>query len=109
MDTFGQVGSALTVAVFLAIVANRLVEGLVKPVFTSQGWDCFYLLYISWVVGSALVAVSQVNLFAPWIPDALIGRVLSAIVAGGGANLLNDLFGGQGKRRDANENRITYP
>ncbi len=32
-----------------------------------------------------------VNLFASFIPNALIGQILTAIVAGGGSNLLHDL------------------
>jgi len=31
------------------------------------------------------------NLFAPFIPNALIGQILTAVVAGGGANMLHDL------------------
>jgi len=32
-----------------------------------------------------------VNLFATFIPNQLIGQILTAIVAGGGSNLLHDL------------------
>jgi hypothetical protein len=40
------------------------------------------------------VFIAQINLFAVLVPglDLTAGRVLSAIVAGGGANLLHDLF-----------------
>jgi hypothetical protein len=38
-----------------------------------------------------LVWLSGVNLFVEYIPNVLIGQALTAIVAGGGANLLHDL------------------
>ena len=43
-------------------------------------------------VGGLLVWLSGVNLFAAIIPQALVGKVLTAIVAGGGASMLHDLF-----------------
>lgn len=85
-------GMALVIALFLATVANRLVEGLVTPLFVRQGWDKFFLLYVSWAVGAALVLASGVNLFVAYIPSPAVGLILTALVAGGGANLLHDLF-----------------
>jgi len=35
---------------------------------------------------------SQVNLFGSYLPDPLVGRILTAIVAGGGSNLLYRVF-----------------
>jgi hypothetical protein len=87
-----QVLSALTIALFLATVANRLTEALVVPVFDRMKWDHFWLLYISWVVAAIVVAFSGVNLFADYVPNPLIGQILTAIVAGGGANFIADLF-----------------
>lgn len=87
-----EVLQAVVVAIFMATVANRLVEGLIKPFYAQFKWDTFTLLYVSWVVAGLLVWLTGVNLFAPFIPDPLTGKILSAIVAGGGANLLADLF-----------------
>lgn len=84
--------AALTAALFLALVANRLTEALIVPIFDRQKWDKFWLLYISWVVGGLLVAFTGANLFMQYIPNALVGQILTAIVAGGGANFLADLF-----------------
>lgn len=84
--------AAITAATFLAIVANRLVDGLITPIFDKFELDKFWLLYISWAVGGVLVWLGGVNLFGEYIDSELIGQILTAIVAGGGANLIHDLF-----------------
>ena len=48
-------------------------------------------MYIAWVFAGVLVAFSQVNLFVEFIPSPIVGLVLTAVVAGGGSNLLHDL------------------
>jgi hypothetical protein len=89
----GDPGSTLVVALFLATVANRLVEALVVPLYERFKWDRFSILYISWVVAGLLVWISGVNLFATYLPNNLLaGQILTAIVAGGGANFIADLF-----------------
>jgi hypothetical protein len=92
MQTLGQAGGALTVALFLAVVANRLVEALITPIFDKRGWDKFWLMYVSWVIGGLIVWASGVNLLAEWMPSALVGQILTAVIAGGGANLIHDVF-----------------
>lgn len=82
----------LVTAAFLATVTNRLVEGLVKPFFDKYKWDKFILMYVAWTVGAGLVFLTGIDLFAGVFVHPLVGRVLTALVAGGGANLLNDLF-----------------
>ena len=84
---------ALVIAGFLAVVTNRLVDGFVKPIFDKYNLDHFWLMYIAWAVGGALVYLSGVNLFVEYLPTAMVGQVLTAVVAGGGANILNDVFG----------------
>lgn len=83
---------ALTVALFLAMVANRLTEALIVPIVEKLKIDRFWLLYVSWVVAGVMVAFSGVNLFIDYIPDPAMGKILTAIVAGGGANFIADLF-----------------
>lgn len=83
----------LAMAAFLATVTNRLVEGLIKPVFVKYSLDTFWLMYIAWLIGAALVFAADINLFPGVFTYPVIGQVLTALVAGGGANLLNDLFG----------------
>lgn len=81
----------LGVVIGFMILANRLVEMLVTPLFEKYHLDRFWLMYVAWVFSGVLVAFSQVNLFAAYIPNAIVGLVLTAVVAGGGANLLHDL------------------
>ena len=83
---------ALIIAAFMATVANRLVDGLFKPMFAKFNLDNFYLMYVAWLVGGVLVWITQVNVFVSYVPNPLYGQVLTALVAGGGANLLHDLF-----------------
>jgi hypothetical protein len=84
--------AALTAALFLALVANRLTEALIVPLYDRMKWDKFSLLYVAWVVSAVMVAFTGVNLFAAYIPTPIVGQILTAIVAGGGANFLADLF-----------------
>lgn len=84
---------ALTLAFFLALIANRLTAAIVEPV--KQHWpalDLWWLIYPSWVIGGLLAWLAGANLFAAYFADPLAGRLLSAVVIGGGSNLLHDLF-----------------
>lgn len=87
---------ALTVALFLALVTNRIIQALVEPV--KLKWpsvDLWWLIYVSWVFGGVLAWLANINLFTGVLPqlDPLTGRVLTAIVTGGGANLIADVVG----------------
>lgn len=99
-----SIANLLTVAAFLSLIANRLVEALATPIFTKYKWDKLALMYIAWLFGGMLTVFSGINLFAD-IPGITmhptVGLILSGLVAGGGANLLHELFGalGQGKAR----------
>ena len=82
--------AVLGVVIGFMILANRLVDMLITPLFEKYGLDKFWLKYVAWGVSGVLVAFSQVNLFVDYIPNVTVGLVLTAIVAGGGANLLHD-------------------
>ncbi len=81
----------LGIVIGMMVLANRLVAALVTPLFDKYGWDKFWLMYPAWVLAGVLVWLTGVNLFAAYIPNELIGKILTAIVAGGGSNLLHDL------------------
>ncbi len=83
---------AVTIALFLSMVANRLVEALVVPLFERLKIDRFWLLYVGWVVAGLLVAASDVNVFDSYIPSRAAGQLLTIVVCGGGSNLISDLF-----------------
>lgn len=96
----GDITGGLATAAFLAIVANKLIDGLVKPLWERAGLDRFYLLYVSWLVGGVLVWFSGVNLFKDTILSWQIGQILTAIVAGGGASFIHDIFDNAPDRPD---------
>lgn len=81
----------LGIVIGMMVLANRLVAMLVTPIFDKYGWDKFWLTYPAWILAGVFVWLTEVNLFASFIPNALIGQILTAIVAGGGSNLLHDL------------------
>lgn len=81
----------LGIVIGFMVLANRLVAALIRPIFDKYSLDPFWLMFVAWVVSGVLVWVSGVNLFTPYIPSELIGKILTAIVAGGGSNLLHDL------------------
>jgi hypothetical protein len=83
--------TVLGIVIGMMVLANRLVAALVTPLFDKYGWDKFFLMYPAWVLAGVFVWFTGLNLFAPYIPNALIGQILTAIVAGGGGNLLHDL------------------
>lgn len=90
---------ALETVIFLVVVVNRLVAGLVQPLFDKYQIDAIWLMYASWLVGFIVIMLTGANLFEGMFPNEQVGQILSALVAGGGANLLTDLFNGLSKRK----------
>mgnify|MGYP001412599830 CR=1 FL=1 len=83
--------TVLGVVIGFMVLANRLVAALVTPVFEKYSLDKFWLMFVSWAIAGVLVWLSGVNLFVAYFPNPLIGQALTAVVAGGGSNLLHDL------------------
>lgn len=81
----------LGIVLGMMILANRLVAMFFTPLFEKYELDKFWLMYVAWGLSGVFVAFTQVNLFESIIPNPVIGMVLTAVVAGGGANLLHDL------------------
>jgi len=86
----------LAVVIGFMVLANRLVEALITPIFDKYEVDKFWLMYVAWIVSGVLVFLANVNLFEFVMPNVFIGQILTAIVAGGGSNLLHDLTDRQG-------------
>ena len=81
----------LAIVIGFMVLANRLVAALITPILEKLKVDKFWLTYIAWGVSGILVWLTGANLFAQFIPNPLVGQILTAIVSGGGANLLYDL------------------
>lgn len=82
----------IAIVIFIAITNERLVEGFITPIFEKFIIDKFWLRYIAWGTGGFLTWLTGVNLFVGYLTSSLAGLILTAIVAGGGSNLLHDLF-----------------
>lgn len=95
--------ATLGIVIGFMVLANRLVAALVTPIFDHYGWDHFVLMYVAWVLAGVFVWLSGVNLFAAYIPSILVGKILTAIVAGGGSNLLHDMTDKPGEIWIAND------
>lgn len=81
----------LVVVIGFAVLANRLVAALFTPLFDKYKWEKFWLMFVAWAFAGLFVWLAGVNLFVEYMPDPLIGQILTAVVAGGGANILYDL------------------
>ena len=84
---------ALTIASFIAIIIERLVETFISPLVESLELPKVILMYIAGIAGFLVIFISKINLFG-LIPeiDPIIGLVLSGLLVGGGSSLLHDVF-----------------
>ena len=87
----------LGIVIGFTVLANRLVAAIATPLFEKYCLDKFWLTFISWGVCGLLVWFSGINLFANYFATPLIGQILTAIVSGGGSNILYDLTDQQTK------------
>lgn len=95
-----ELAGALAIVVFLATVAQGLVEKLIRPLWERYGLGVFWLAYITGGLAFGLTMVSGINLFANFLPAdtaAFIwfGRVMTAFVAACGADFVRDIFATQ--------------
>ena len=84
---------ALTIASFIAIIIERLVETFISPLVETLKLPKVLLMYIAGIAGFLVIFISKINLFG-LIPeiDPIIGLVLSGLLVGGGSSLLHDVF-----------------
>lgn len=99
-EFFRDVAQSVAVVFFMILVGERLVRFL-KPIFKPLLlWTAALLgltntwmtMVFSWLVVGALVAATELNIFAPFIPRPWVGRVLTVIFCGGGSNMLHDVW-----------------
>lgn len=81
----------LGIVLGFTVLANRIVAALVTPIFEKFSLDKFWLMFVSWAICGLLVWFSGVNLFGGYFATPLIGQILTAVVSGGGSNLLYDI------------------
>ena len=83
----------LTVGLFLATVNKSIVDYLADPIRKKYpNADLWWLIYVALGTGAVLAWYAQVNLFAGYIPDVLVGRIVSCVAVGGGSTLIHKIF-----------------
>lgn len=109
MGIFADVASVVAMAVFLATVNKAILDLIVAPIRRRwPGVDLWWVDYLALVTGLLIGWAFNVNLLEPLQTSEtsrIVGVILSGLVIGGGADLINDLFAGvQGRapaaRRD---------
>ena len=97
--------ASVIMAFFLALVVNRILEHLFKPLrsllllyiapnTTKLAWLDFITPYVAWVAGGVLSWYTDIDLISALVPSIapLVAKLLTAIVIGGGAGLIHDIF-----------------
>lgn len=85
--------SVFATGLFLAIANQKIIDYLAAPIRQRYPeLELWWLVYVALGTGAVVAWFAQVNLFGSYVPDPLVGRVLSCIVIGGGASLLHDIF-----------------
>jgi len=89
-----QVAEVLTAAFFLALVNERLV-GYFDPIWKRIHVDELKQ-YVSFLTGAGFSFLFQIDLVSQMIPTTPLipwaGMFLTALIVGGGSNLLHDLW-----------------
>ena len=81
----------LEIVIYLTIITERATDALITPIFDKFKLDKFYLKYIAWIIAGFLIYLSGANAFTEYFSNPIVGQVATAIIAGGGANILHDV------------------
>ena len=82
---------SIAVVLFLAILVERLVEYFAVPIFTALGIARSWLLYVALITGLLIGIPARISIFAPGLFGDTLGVIITAILIGGGSNLIHDL------------------
>jgi hypothetical protein len=87
--------AALAAVLFLAFVNMKVIEYVVTPLFDRFKLDKGLLLYVALLTGFGLGMTVDTTLFMPSLfIYPIVGRIVTAILIGGGANLIHDIASG---------------
>jgi len=76
-------------ALFISVLVNRLVEGIVQPFRQKYpDYDFWWLIYAAWVLAGVICFSADINLLKDIISNEILGKVVTAVIVGGGANLI---------------------
>lgn len=83
----------LVIAVLLAVTNSEIVDYIKRPIQQKfPELDLWFFVYVSLISGAVIGWFSGINLFAPLVEEELLGRILTAILVGGGASLIYKIF-----------------
>ena len=89
----------LAIAFFLALVNKALLDYISAPVrkkFPSV--DLWWFDYLGLATGALIAWFAPLNILGDYVANETLARVLTALMVGGGAALINDVFtGAQGR------------
>ncbi len=107
-EALASLAASLAIVVMLTGVSEALVEWLIVPAWEKAGLDKFYLRYIGAAAAFGVVFISGQNLLADYLPANLfvVGRVLTALLAGRGSNWLHDFFSNRRKEVELKKARL---
>lgn len=97
----------LAIVVFWAAVGEAIVEFLLSPVWNMiraryPQVPPLIMVYVGASVSSVLVFISGQNLVVDYLPTGasyiMFGRIVTAVLAGRGANWIHEFFSGRLKR-----------
>lgn len=87
--------NALAVVLFLAFVNMKVIDYLIAPLFERFNLDKGLLLYVALLTGFALGMTVDTALFLPTLfIYPVVGRIVTAVLIGGGSNLIHDIASG---------------
>lgn len=92
MDVFNFDPKLWGILLGLAVIVERIVQFFVKWIFEQVKVDTKWLLPITWVFGGLIAAATGINLFDGVFAWDWVGLVLTAVLVGGGSNLMHDLL-----------------
>lgn len=85
--------NTLSSGLFLAVVNMAIINYLAAPVREKKPkFDLWFLVYVALITGFLISWFAGVNLFQDQIANALLGRILSGILVGGGSSLIHDVL-----------------
>ena len=85
----------ITNILFLASLNKVLIDYLSTPVKRHYPeLDLWWLLYVALGTGAVIGWLSGIDAFPNMFADGVTGRILTAVLIGGGSSLIHDVFDG---------------
>lgn len=92
MDT-GAAVQAMTVAILLAVANQKIIDFIVEPIRKHMpDMDLWWVTYLALATGVAISLSANINLFSDFVSTEITGKVLTAVLVGGGSSLIHDIF-----------------